>query len=306
MPGGDDKAVRWIELKINVSPELVEPVVQLFQQYGKTVPFVEEEAGYNPDEGEVRPINKTVTVRCYLKPTRASLARQARIEIGVRLLSMIHPISDLEIRDVDSKEWEKAWKLHARPFRVGRRLVICPFGQTYRPARNDIVIYLDSGLAFGTGHHPTTRMCLEELELLIDHDCSVLDVGCGSGILTVASGKLGSSKILAVDIDRHAVQSTKRNVRLNEVVSSVQVKRGSIPANDWGGVSVVVANISAKVIIDLAEVLAAQLSTNGSLIASGFLEGDTRKVITRLENAGLLPVKSRQIEDWVVVVVRKD
>ena len=182
----------WLELSVHASPELVEPLVELFQRYGRRQVVVEEAGGFNPDEGEAPPTGGPVIVRAYVPKDRRSADRVARIHAGVQLMGLIKPLSPLEVRTVTPWEWEEAWKAHFQPLRIGGRLVVRPTWHEVEAEEGDIVLTLDPGLAFGTGHHPTTRMCLEQLERRVQPGMRILDLGTGSGLLSQAALLLGA------------------------------------------------------------------------------------------------------------------
>ncbi len=152
---------QWLELSADAPGEYAEPLSHLFARYSEGGVVVEEAGGYNPDEGETPPLDAPVTVRAYLPIDATTDDRRARIDLGIRLISLLHPIPPLRERVLEDREWELQ---EFEPVRVGRRLVIAPGGSSWDRTPDDIVIKLDPGLAFGTGHHPTTRMCMLYLE----------------------------------------------------------------------------------------------------------------------------------------------
>ena len=292
----------WLEFRVTVPPELVEPIVELFRRVLKQAPAIEEAGGFNPDEGETAPPDGLVTIRAYGRADRWASRRQTRVETGFQLLSMIRPLPPLEMHRIRDQEWEEAWREHFHPLRVGQRLVVRIKEVDYTAREGDVVVILDSGMAFGTGHHPTTRMCLEELERRLRPGARVLDMGAGSGILAVAAAGLGATGVLAVEKDPSAVRVARRNARASGVAKRVRVVRGDRPPEDSGLFDLVVANISAKVLMDLAWDLARCLALGGVLIASGLLEERAEAVAQRFLEAGLQVEERRQEEDWVALV----
>ena len=166
----------------------------MFYRYGHGGVAVEEEGGYNPDEGETPSAADWVTLKTYLPLNSTTRERRNRIDLGVRLVAHAYPVSTLQERVLTEEDWESSWKEHFYVLRVGDRTVICPTWRDYEPRKTDVVITLDPGMAFGTGHHPTTRMCLQHLECLVRPGVDVLDVGCGSGILSHRRGQAWSQK----------------------------------------------------------------------------------------------------------------
>lgn len=294
---------RWLELSVRAPREFVEPLTSLFLKYGHAGVAVEEPGGFNPDEGESPPDTGHVRVMTYLPVGPTTKSREGSIDVGVRLMAQLGPVSRLRSREVDESDWQDAWREHFHVLRVGSRTVIVPTWRSYEPAEEDVVIELDPGMAFGTGHHPTTTMCLAALEELVEPGCSVLDLGCGSGILSIASAKLGASEVLALDIDATAVETATANVRQNGVGAVVAVDEGTLPHPSLrpGGYDIVVANISSTVIGDLAPSIARATGPGGAVVASGVLEQARGQVVERLNEAGLSLDRVDVDGDWVAL-----
>jgi len=210
--------------------------------------------------------------------------------------------SDLEARIVAAEDWAEAWKEHFHVERYGRRIVVVPSWRQHEPLPGDAVLTLDPGMAFGTGQHETTRMCLEAIERAVTPGARVLDVGCGSGILAIAAAKLGARDVTAVDIDPVCVKVTAENAAANGV--TLRVAQGSLgpawpfesppsPAYD-----VVVANIIARAIVDMAADLAGSLAPNGRLIASGIIAEREAEVVCALEAQDLRVESVRAMGEW--------
>lgn len=294
---------RWLELSVRAPREFVEPLTSLFLKYGHAGVAVEEPGGFNPDEGESPPDTGHVRVMTYLPVGPTTKSREGSIDVGVRLMAQLGPVSRLRSREVDESDWQDAWREHFHVLRVGSRTVIVPTWRSYEPAEEDVVIELDPGMAFGTGHHPTTTMCLAALEELVEPGCSVMDLGCGSGILSIASAKLGASEVLALDIDATAVETATANVRQNGVGAVVAVDEGTLPHPSLrpGGYDIVVANISSTVIGDLAPSIARATGPGGAVVASGVLEQARGQVVERLNEAGLSLDRVDVDGDWVAL-----
>jgi ribosomal protein L11 methyltransferase len=220
-------------------------------------------------------------------------------------------IGELATRVVHEEDWAEAWKQHFPVLRVGRRIVIRPTWREHVAAADDVVINLDPGMAFGTGLHPTTRLCLAALEDVtrrgLLQGAAVLDVGCGSGILSVAAALLGASSVLGVDTDPLAVETTRRNARLNGVQQKIDARQGSVPlANgDATTFDVVAANLIASLLIDLAEALSATVKVGGRLLASGIFVDRESDVRSAFESVGMHVVGSTFETDWVALEVER-
>jgi ribosomal protein L11 methyltransferase len=205
--------------------------------------------------------------------------------------------------------------------RLGQRTVIVPAWEAYAPFPGEIVIRLEPGMAFGTGLHPTTRLCLEALERHLMPGCAVLDVGTGSGILAIAAVKLGARTVLALDADPVAVRVALENAVTNGVDDRVTVRHGSLPGGGEvsghyaareapklvkaGGFDLVLINILAPVIVGMAPALAARLGSGGRIIAAGLIESQEGDVASALHGQGLEIVERAQEKDWVLLVVRR-
>ncbi len=296
--------MRWLELSVEASGELVEPVVHLFSRHGEGRVAVEQAGGFNPDEGERGPpAGAPATVRGYLPLDATMESRRASIEVGLRLAAHVGAVSLVGERVIDDSEWLAQ---EFEPVRVGRRLLISPPSVSPETRAGEVVIPLEPGIAFGTGHHPTTRTCLEWLERRVRPGMRFLDVGTGSGILAIAALKLGAERALCLDVDVQAVKSAAANLDRAGVSDAATVLHGTLPhpeaaAAGWDAVA---ANISAAVLCELAGDLVAALSDGGALVASGLLVERRDEVVGAFSAAGGVVSWERTVEDWVGLEVR--
>ena len=296
--------LKWLELSVSAPPEFVEPLSHIFYRYGHGGVALEQQGGFNPDEGETASETAWVTLKTYLPINESTDERRNRIDVGVRLVAHVGPVTELVARTVDEDEWQNSWKDHFHVLRVGRRLVVKPTWREYEPRASDVVIVLDPGMAFGTGHHPTTRACLEQLERLVVPGASVLDFGCGSGILSIAASKLGASSVLGVEADSSAVRVAKQNARENGVQHNVLVVEGTLPRPEArpGGFDVAVANISAKVVSEASTELVRAVKPGGAVIASGIILDNKAVVERSMAGAGAALSDTIVDGDWVTLV----
>ena len=316
-----------VEIAVEVDGEAAEAVAELFNRYngGDWVEdsaageasgggAVLESTGYddfgNPVAGEYRLVVKT-----YLKPGQRGRTIQRQIEEGLWRLRLLYPMPEPVARLVREEDWAHAWKRHYKPMRIGKRVLLTPAWEEPNALPDDVVVRLEPGMAFGTGLHPTTRLCVAALEKWVSQGDSLLDIGTGSGVLSVVAAKLGAKLVIATDIDPLAIRAAKENARLNGVTiapNQLIVEQGSIPAGQDGRFSVVVANILAEILIGLFEAaydnvpLAATLAPGGHLILSGILEEKAEGVVAAAARQGLREVERRQEGDWVAVTVRSD
>ena len=296
--------MKWIELTVDVPPEYAEPMSEIFHRYGHGGVAIEQEAGYNPDEGESPPVPDFVTVKTYLPLDNTTERRRNQIDIGVRLVAHLATISPLKEKYVEEEDWQNAWKEHFHPLRIGRHLVICPTWRTVETSESDILIHLDPGMAFGTGHHPTTRTCMEILERDTKPGDRILDVGCGSGILSVVAVKVGATSALGLEIDPVAARAGEENVRINGIEDKVQIVQGTLPSPlaEARSFDIVAANISAKVVTDLAQHLIDSVAIGGKLIAGGIIEPHVEDVTKALNAVGASIDETFIDGDWVTLL----
>jgi ribosomal protein L11 methyltransferase len=299
--------MRWIEVATRVDNEAVEAVAELFQRYahGGVVIDYATEPGQEIawDEPAVLAAGQPVTVRGYLPRSRDGARRRRQLEQALWHLAAIWPMSEPTVREVREEDWANAWKEHFFAHRVGERLVIKPSWREFEGGPGDLVVTLDPGMAFGTGLHPSTRLCLLALERAVRAGDRVLDVGTGSGILALAAARLGAERVLAVDLDEVAVEAARANAEANGLTASVEVARGSVEAAPAGQTyDLVLANIIARVIIELAPALAARVRPGGRLVASGILALRRDEVAAALAAAGLTVEETLEEADWVALL----
>lgn len=211
---------------------------------------------------------------------------------------------NVEVKLVDDEDWSENWKKYFKQINVGNRLSVCPSWENPVFEDRRKVIMLDPGAAFGTGAHATTRLCMELLEDMCPVGCSMLDVGCGSGILSIAAAKLGAARCVGVDIDPIAVKVAGENALENGVQEAVEFSQGSIDSVS-GCFDVICANIVADVIIMLSEDIMDHLKSGCPVICSGIIEGRQQDVIDALIKAGLKIEKHIISENWHAIAARK-
>jgi ribosomal protein L11 methyltransferase len=306
----------WVELSVAADIEAVEAVSEILTRFAPGGTSVEPGFGLIDEGlGAIIDTTKPAIVRAYLPGldpagVEAAIA-EATTALGHLQAFGLRPIGDLQIRTVREDDWAEAWKSHFPVLRVGRRMVIRPTWRRHHHQPDDVVLSLDPGMAFGTGLHPTTRLCLAALETLADEGllatgsarggaARVIDVGCGSGILAIAAGKLGAGELLGVDTDPIAVESTTANARLNSQTRRLRVRQGSVPSGE-GPFDLVLANLIASLLVRLAGSLRAELVPGGRILASGIFrdrEGDVRAAF---EAGGLRLGRRWAEEDWVAL-----
>jgi ribosomal protein L11 methyltransferase len=301
----------WIEISLEVDGEAAEAVADLLARYGHQGVVIEQ-AGFPievwPDE--IPPADRLIIRAYFPADTRAEAARQ-QLREGLWHLSRLYPMPEPTFTVVKEEDWAEAWKQHYHPLRLGRRLYIRPQWTTIPdPRPDDIVLVMDPGMAFGTGTHPTTQLCLIAVEDLVAGRpaLDVLDLGCGSGILGIAALKLGAARVLALDTDELAVQATLQNAAHNDVSDRLTVQQGSLETlrHSARHFDLLLANILAKVIIALCdEGLGNVLRAGGVAVFSGIIHEQADEVEVALRRNGLEPYRRRSQGDWVAIEARK-
>jgi ribosomal protein L11 methyltransferase len=302
----------WLELSIAADHEAVEAVSEILSRAAPGGTSVEP-AYELVDEGLAARVDlaRPALVRAHLPVLDVAAVRAAveRVERDLGHLQAfgLRPIGDLEASLVLEADWANAWKQHFPVLRIGRRIVIRPTWRRHRREPGDVVIALDPGMAFGTGLHPTTRLCLAALESMADRGlpmAEVLDVGSGSGILSIAAARLGAGDVLAVDVDELAVDATRANAKRNGLARRVRARQGSSPSGE-GPFDIALANLIASVLIALADGLVADTRPGGTLLASGIFENRETEVAAAFTSRGL-SIANRWAEgDWVVLEVHR-
>lgn len=306
----------WVELSVAADIEAVEAVSEILTRFAPGGTSVEPGFGLTDEGlGAVIDAAKPAVVRAYVPGTdRAALdaaVGSVTTALGHLQAFGLRPIGELRVRLVHERDWAEAWKSHFPVLRVGRRIVIRPTWRRHRSRPDDVVLSLDPGMAFGTGLHPTTRLCLAALETLADEGrlargrapngrARVIDVGCGSGILAIAAGKLGAGQLLGLDTDPIAVESTRANARPNRLARRIRVRQGSLPSGE-GPFDIVLANLIASLLVELAVPLRDELVVGGRIIASGIFRDREGDVVAAFKDAGLTMTRRWAEEDWVAL-----
>ncbi|MEK7681932.1 MAG: 50S ribosomal protein L11 methyltransferase [Chloroflexota bacterium] len=305
--------MKWVEVSVEADGEGAEAVAEAFQKIGHGGVAIEGGVQSAPLDGVEYPLPAPgrVTVRTYLPHDPEFEDKRRHIVAVLSLLGTAWPFSAPVFREMDEEDWANAWKEHFHVLRIGRRVVVKPTWRAYQPQPDDAIIELDPGMAFGTGLHPSTRLCLLELDAAPPRDEQVLDLGTGSGILAIAAARLGARGVLALDIDAVAVTVATDNVRRNGLSDRITVARGTLPlAHDPrdtapSGFDVVVANITAPVLTGMAEHLVAALKPGGRLIAGGILDHLAPQLQERLEGLGAHVLRVAAESDWRALVAQR-
>ena len=298
----------WLELATLVEPEAVESVSAAFAEYGQGVAI--EQSVESSRDGDVvnLPADAPVLVKTYLPLADPGLEeRRAKLEKAVWALGHLRQVGPLQVRTLREADWANAWKEYFFVHRVGERTVIVPSWREneYAPQPHDVVLLLDPGMAFGTGLHPTTRLCLRAAEELVSPGIRVLDVGAGSGILSIAAARLGAREVMAVEIDPVAAKVCRENVLRNNVADVVRVSTGTLEGAPTEPFDLVLANITIATLANLEPLLAKQLAPGGVAVLSGVLEERADELLSLLASTGWSHDRTEKEQDWVALYVRR-
>lgn len=298
----------WIEVSLTVDGEGAEAVADVLRRHAHQGVVIER----IPPGGEAWPDQPLppglLMVRAYIPDDENAAQVRRQIEEALYYLSRLHPIPEPLFRAVKEEDWAEAWKRGFEPIRVGKRLMIKPSWAEAETAPDDVVIQLDPGMAFGTGMHPTTQMCLLACEWFCKPGTCMVDLGTGSGILAIAAAKLGCFRVLARDIDEQAVRAAQENVIRNSVENIVTVSHGSLAGlvTSARHFEIGMANITANVILDMArEGVQHAIWPGGKFIFSGLMKDQADEVIAALDKADLPLLGRREMGDWVMLITQR-
>ncbi len=308
--------LRWLEVSMTVNGELAEAVAEVLGRFAANGVTTEQGVQYDVAVEEGTPIGP-ITVRAYLPVDDELETKRQKLEEALHYLGMIQPLPAATFTSIEDQDWMEAWKERYQPIPIGRRLIIVPAWLDTPPGER-FAIRIDPGMAFGTGTHPTTQLCLEFIEEILDlHQADltglqVIDLGCGSGILAIGALKLGASFALGVDIDEKAVSATRENSEVNGISpqalvvgkgSLAEIVRGDFPIRS---ATLVLANILAPVLVRLFESgMEGLVQSGGTIILSGILEEQGEAVIRAAEARGMTYMGQKQSGDWLALAFKR-
>ncbi|WP_110462067.1 50S ribosomal protein L11 methyltransferase [Ruminiclostridium sufflavum] len=312
--------MKWYEIRVNTTEEASDAVSEMLTSMGAggvaiMDPFDIRKEILNPntldyaDDEFLESLGEDVIIKAYFQNGLDINDVLKQINEGLKNISQFLDIGKgLDgYGEIDDEDWSTSWKKYYKPFRLTDRIVIKPTWEEYEVNPNDIAVEMDPGMAFGTGTHETTQMCSRLLDNYMKDEYEVLDVGCGTGILSIIAGKLGARKVEAIDIDEVAVRVAAENISLNKESSRINVFKGVLTdlAQDEKKYDIIVANIIANVIIDLAEVIPYYLKRKASLfITSGIIKERRQEVVNACLKSGMSCIETLEMGEWVAMVFK--
>jgi len=310
----------WIELVVHTTTAGSEPVSEVLMQEGATGTMVEDKADIpDPDKPNgiweiidpklLEEMPDDVLVHAWFEPDASFKDKLA--DLNLRLKDLRNAFGTeygaltLDSNNVKDEDWSEVWKKYYKPFKAGKTLVVKPTWEHYDPLPEDKIIEIDPGMAFGSGQHETTGMCLELLEKVVRPGQHVIDVGTGSGILAIGAALLGAKSVIAIDIDPSAVKVARENVEHNQLADKIHVMEGNLLEKNDAVCEICVANIIADVICFFAEPLNEHIIPNGLFICSGIIKERETDVTTALLAAGYEILEIVRKGEWVAILSRR-
>lgn len=308
--------MKWAEISIQTSHEATEAVAEIFHELGASGVLIEDPELVNTyihsgawDYTDIPLAEETevVTVKAWL-PTDEDLPsklEQLRLHIDEMSQFLDKGSGLINCSEIQDEDWANNWKQFFHPERIGEKIVVKPSWEEYTPLDNDIVIELDPGMAFGTGTHATTSMCIQFLEEYVKPEMKVFDVGTGSGILAIAASKLGAKDIEAADYDNVAVDVAKENIEKNHECENIKIFQSDLLKNMNGKADLIIANIIADIIIRMFNDVDNYLNPHGAILTSGIIADRIADVTKAAEEHGFMVEKMNEKAGWAAIIFRR-
>ncbi|AAU24246.1 50S ribosomal protein L11 methyltransferase [Bacillus sp. GM2] len=311
--------MKWSEICIHTTHEAVEPISNILHEAGASGVVIEDpldlikerENVYGeiyqldpndyPDEGVI--IKAYLPINSFLGETVEGIKETIN---NLLLYDIDLGRNKITISEVNEEEWATAWKKYYHPVKISEKFTIVPTWEEYTPVHTDeLIIEMDPGMAFGTGTHPTTVLCIQALERYVKEGDSVVDVGTGTGILSIASAMLRAKQVEGYDLDPVAVESARLNSKLNKVSDHIEIKQNNLLDGVEGEKDIIVANILAEVILRFTDQAYSLLKDGGYFITSGIIQQKKQEVKDALVKEGFTIVEVLSMEDWVSIIAKK-
>lgn len=311
--------MNWKELIIHTTSEALEPISNILNDEGAGGVVIEDPIDLLKEKrakfGELYELDPSkypktgIYIKAYFVDNENWPAKKETIHMKVEKLRTYEidiGSNEMTVHTVQEQDWENEWKKYFKPIKVTNRLMIVPSWETYNQVdENELIITIDPGMAFGTGTHPTTILSLQALEETVQSGDIILDVGTGSGILSIASALLGASHVYAYDLDEVAVSSTVVNRNMNHLEEYITVQQSDLLKGVQQKATIIVSNILADILLHLVDDAWDNLEENGYFITSGIIEAKQQMVIDCLENKGFQIIQTNTLENWVSIIAKK-
>lgn len=310
--------MKWYEVCVHTSNEANEAVSNVLHGFTSGGVTIEDPLDITKEHqttfGEIYDLNQDdypkegIFIKTYLSEDPRRNGTLAEINQAIHNLKN-HQLEigkgDVTVREVDEEDWATAWKKFYKPVKISENVMIKPTWETLDSTTDSLVIDIDPGMAFGTGTHPTTVLCAQALERYVKQGDLVIDVGCGSGILSIASGLLGAKNVMAYDLDDVAISSTNYNASLNGLETTIHAQQNNLLDGINETVDVIVSNILAEIIVTFVDDAWECLNQEGYFITSGIISEKKEMVVSKLKESGFNIISSHEQNDWVVIVAQK-
>ncbi|ARK22988.1 50S ribosomal protein L11 methyltransferase [Sporosarcina ureae] len=311
--------MKWSEVSVHTTHEATEAVANILHEAGASGVVIEDSEEFDKERvdqfGEIYALDKDdfpnegVIIKAYLPVTSFINETVENLELeieGLRQFSLNPGRFTIGITEVDEEDWANSWKQYFHPVKISKRFTIVPTWEEYTPVESDeLIIELDPGMAFGTGTHPTTVLCLQALEKYLEPNQTIVDVGTGSGVLAIGAALLGAKHITALDLDEVAVRAAEENVTYNHVDDRITVLKGNLLDSIEEAPDLIIANILADVIMSFSQDAYQLVKPGGLFITSGIIGAKRDEVRNDLIAQGFEILETVLMEDWVVIIARK-
>lgn len=309
--------MKWYELRVSTTSQAVEMISSILIEAGSSGVAIVDPMDLQmqgDDFGQIKPdidtlyVSDDVFVSGYFPDTKNIVEIRMVIESKLQEATQFGldlGKNELVVDSVSEEDWANAWKTYYKPVRLSRFITVVPSWETYTPSDKEIVIELDPGMAFGTGTHPTTRLSIEALEMVLRGGEHVVDVGTGSGILSIVAKALGANVVKAYDLDEKATQVAKENIALNPFAKDIVVRENDLLKGIQTSADVIVANILAEILEHLVEDAYRNLKPGGHFILAGIIQPKRDNLVTKLEQSGFEILQENRMKDWVSLICQK-
>ncbi|WP_416197745.1 MAG: 50S ribosomal protein L11 methyltransferase [Sporanaerobacter sp.] len=308
--------MKWIEVQIKTTTEAEEAVANILYELGvgglaiedpnDILAFAKNEDDWDYiDPSLLKQDFEGVIIKGYFPESEDLIDKIELIKQNVEKIPQYNldkGLGEVTTTEVYEKDWAESWKKYYKPKKIGEKIVVKPTWEEYEEKSGEIIVELDPGMAFGTGTHETTTMCIRALEKYTKPNSTIFDIGCGSGILSIAAAKLGGKRVVGVDLDELPVKVSKENVKLNKVSDVVEIRRGNLLDVVDEKADIIVSNIIAEIIVDLTSDITPYLKGDSIFISSGIIIEKIDMVVDALSKEGFKVLEISKMNGWACIV----